>query len=55
MRKLCPSCQKPKVLFASELEARKYIKNHRNKAANVHLKPYYCEACQAWHLTHKVQ
>ena len=55
MRKLCPACCKPKVVFASELEATKYIKNNRGKATNVHLKPYYCEACKAWHLTHKVR
>lgn len=52
MRKQCPACGKAKVLFATQDQAQRYIKAKRNSANSTRLKPYYCPACQGWHLTH---
>ncbi|MCI6894453.1 MAG: hypothetical protein MR850_06630 [Bacteroidales bacterium] len=53
MRRLCEACGKPKLVFLTEQEAKKFIKSKHNRATNVHLAPYFCDTCQAWHLTHK--
>ncbi|MGM9804381.1 MAG: hypothetical protein ACI308_09425 [Muribaculaceae bacterium] len=53
MRVMCETCRKPKLVFASEQDAKRFIKQKHNKATNVHLVPYFCPTCNAWHLTHK--
>lgn len=53
-RIMCPDCGKPKLLFETESKAMNFIKwNGEDMDNGDSLRPYYCEACGGYHITHK--
>lgn len=52
-RIFCPDCGKQKMQFETERKAQTFLKwNASEIEGGENLRPYYCKACCAWHLTH---
>jgi hypothetical protein len=50
---MCPDCGKQKMLFETERKAQDFLRwNADEIAGGESMRPYYCNACCGWHLTH---
>lgn len=51
----CPECRRSKMLFESETKANTFIKFNKDNIENGNkLRPYFCECCGGWHITHSI-